>query len=74
MTQQLTTLYELYKSLPEKDRYKFKKIIVNEPEPVPIAQQIREGLREIKAIREGRAKSVPARQFLDELKKELAND
>jgi hypothetical protein len=36
MTQQLTTLYELYKSLPEKDRYKFKKIIVNEPETVQV--------------------------------------
>jgi hypothetical protein len=36
MTQQLTTLYELYKSLPEKDRHKFKKIIVNEPEPVEV--------------------------------------
>lgn len=66
---QATALYELYKHLPKKERRAFKSLIENEEE-TSLKDQIREGLREIKAIREGKAE---ARDF-DELLNEMRNE
>lgn len=70
---QATALYELYRHLPKKERQAFKHLIENEDNIAPVVEQIREGIKEIKAIQNGKAKSIPARQFLEELKQELEN-
>jgi hypothetical protein len=68
---QVRAIYELYKYLPEKDKHKLKKLITDEDiEVAPVIDQIRDGLREIKAIREGKATVVDLDDFLNEMRNE----
>ena len=66
-------IYEQYKVLPRRVREELKALIVNEesiPEPLTLMEEIEGGLREAKAIREGR---LPAQTFED-LKNETRNE
>jgi hypothetical protein len=68
---QVRAIYELYKYLPEKDKHKLKKLIRDEAiDVVPVIDQIRDGLREIKAIRQGKATAIDLDDFLNEMRNE----
>ncbi len=65
-------IYEQYKVLPKKVQNELKSLIVSEieEEKVPLIEQIAQGLREVKLIREGK---LPRKTFQD-LKREMANE
>lgn len=60
-------IYEQYKVLPKKVREELKSLILKEDQPSALMQEIEEGLKEVKLMREGK---IPSRT-LDDLKKEL---
>jgi hypothetical protein len=65
-------IYEQYKVLPKKVQNELKSLInsENKEETVPLIEQVAQGLREVKLIREGK---LPRKTFQD-LKHELANE
>ena len=67
---QATALFELYKHLPERERHKFRGLLVGEIDDVSVLEQIKDGIREIKAIRQGKAQA----KDLDELLNEMRNE
>lgn len=63
---------EQYKVLPKRVREELKALIVNEDnqeQPLTLMQEIEEGLKEVKLMKEGK---IPTRTFAD-LKKEIRN-
>lgn len=65
-------IYEQYKVLPKRVREELKALIVNEDnqeQPLTLMQEIEEGLKEVKLMKEGK---IPTRTFAD-LKKEIRN-
>lgn len=69
-------LFEQYKVLPPRVRRELKELINQEEdeEKVPLREQIREGLKEIRLIQEGKLQAKSADEFLAELKKEMADE
>ena len=68
-------LYEQYKVLPKKVKAELKALINREEEEVMTdisLPAIHRGLDFIKKLKEGKVKTTNARQFLAELKEELA--
>ncbi|MEI7581652.1 hypothetical protein [Runella sp.] len=68
-------LYEQYKVLPKKVKAELKALINKEDEDVLTdisLPAIQRGLDSIKKLKEGKVKTTNARQFLAELKEELA--
>ncbi len=68
-------LYEQYKVLPKKVKAELKALINKEDEDVLTdisLPAIHRGLDSIKKLKEGKVKTTNARQFLAELKDELA--
>ncbi|WP_428657353.1 hypothetical protein [Runella sp.] len=68
-------LYEQYKILPKKVKNELKALINSENEDVLddiSLPAIRKGLKEIKKLKAGNAATTNAREFLADLKKELA--
>jgi len=65
-------IYEQYKVLPKKVQNELKSLInsENDEENVRLIEQVTQGLREVKLIREGK---LPRKTF-QELKHELANE
>ncbi len=66
-------IYEQYKVLPKRVRQEVKKLIIEEEEaekPVSLMEEIEEGLKQVKLIREGK---LPRRTFAD-LKREMRNE
>ena len=67
-------LYEQYKVLPIEKKFELKQLI-NEDESEMIQidlPEFKKAVNQVKLFREGKVKTTPARQFLDELEKELA--
>ncbi len=63
-------LYQQYKVLPKGIQKELKTLIISEDEEkTPLIEQIAQGLREVKLIREGK---LPRKTFQD-LKREMAN-
>lgn len=63
-------IYEQYKVLPKRVQKQLKALIISEKEQSLTAmQEIEEGLKEVKLMREGK---IPARSFAD-LKREMNN-
>lgn len=65
-------IYEQYKVLPKRVREELKALIIsedNQDPPLTLMQEIEEGLKEVKLMKEGK---IPARTFAD-LKKEIHN-
>ncbi len=63
-------IYEQYKVLPKRVRQELKSLIISEDEnekPFSLMEDIEEGLKEVKMIREGK---LPRRTFAD-LKREI---
>ena len=68
-------LFEQYKVLPPRVRRELKELINQEEEErVPLREQIREGLKEIRLVREGKLQAKSADKFLAELRKEMADE
>nr|WP_293844903.1 hypothetical protein [uncultured Arsenicibacter sp.] len=69
-------LFEQYKVLPSRVKRELKEMIIQEEaeDVVPLKDQIKEGLKEIKLIKEGKLKAKSADVFLAELRQELANE
>lgn len=65
-------LYEQYKVLPPRLQRELKKLINedDEEEKVPLLDQIREGMKEIRLIKDGKLKAKTLREVLDELDNE----
>lgn len=61
--------YEVYKALPKKVQQEVKRLIESEKEPT-LMEEIRDGLREIKAIKAGKVKATDLGEFIKELKNE----
>lgn len=62
-------LFEIYKTLPVKAKKELKRLIESEKEPA-LMEEIRDGLREIKAIKAGKVKATDLGEFIKELKNE----
>jgi hypothetical protein len=63
-------IYEQYKVLPKRVREELKALIVNEEnQELTLMQEIEEGLKEVKLMKEGK---IPTRTFAD-LKNEIHN-
>ena len=62
-------IYEQYKVLPKRIRQELKSLIISEEEekPISLMEEIEQGLKEVKLIREGK---LPRRTFAD-LKREM---
>lgn len=58
--------YELYKHLPKRDKKEIKQLIENENE-FSLLEDIRSGLKEIKAIKAGKAPATSLEDFMKEL-------
>lgn len=69
-------LFEQYKVLPPRVRRELKELInqKEEEEKVPLREQIREGLKEVRLIQEGKLQAKSADEFLEELRKEMADE
>jgi hypothetical protein len=67
---QVIALYELYEHLPKKAKKEFKKLIESEEEQLSLSDEIRDGLREIKDIKEGKIKANDLTTFIKELENE----
>ncbi len=63
-------MFELYKHLPERERHKFRGLIVSEIDDVPVLEQIKDGIREIKAIRQGKVQAKDLDDLLNEMRNE----
>ena len=61
-------IYEQYKVLPKKVQKELKSLIISEieEEKVPLIEQIAQGLREVKLIREGKLKALTLADVFDE--------
>lgn len=62
-------IFEIYKTLPAKAKKELKRLIENDKEPT-LMEEIRDGLREIKAIKAGKVKATDLGEFIKELKNE----
>lgn len=63
-------IYEQYKILPKRIKEELKSLIISEnDQPLSLMQEIEEGLKEVKLMREGK---VPTRTFSD-LKRSLSD-
>ena len=65
-------IYEQYKVLPKRIQEELKALIIkedNQEQSLTLMQEIEEGLKEVKLVKEGK---IPARTFAD-LKKEMQN-
>ena len=65
-------IYEQYKVLPKRIQKELKALIIkedNQEQSLTLMQEIEEGLKEVKLVKEGK---IPARTFAD-LKKEMQN-
>ncbi len=51
-----SALYEVYKTLPKQSRKEFKTLIETEEESSVLLSEIKEGLKQVKGIREGKIK------------------
>ena len=49
-----SALYEVYKTLPKQTRKKFKTLIETEEENSVLLSEIKEGLKQVKEIRDGK--------------------
>ena len=60
-------IYEQYKVLPKKVQNELKSLInsENEEETVPLIEQVAQGLREVKLIREGKLKALTLADVFD---------
>jgi hypothetical protein len=69
-------LFEQYKVLPPRIRRELKELIDEEEvdKKTPLLEQIREGMQEIRLIRQGKVKPKPAREFLAEFRQDVANE
>lgn len=69
-------LYEQFKVLPPRIQRELKMLIVQkeEDEKVPLVEQIREGMKEIRLIKAGKLKAKSADEFLAELREEMKNE
>lgn len=69
-------LFEQYKVLPPRIRHELKELINDDDddEKVPLREQIRQGMKEIRLIKDGKLKAKSADEFLAELRKEMANE
>lgn len=68
-------LFKQYQALPPRIRRELKELIDEEEEDnVPVIEQIREGMKEIKLIRQGKLKAKSADDFLAELRSEIRNE
>jgi hypothetical protein len=67
-------LFEQYKVLPKKVKTQLKTLIDSEDkEKIDISlPALKEAIREVKSLHEGKAKTSNAREFLAELEKELS--
>ena len=59
-----SALYEVYKTLPKNTRKKFKTLIETEQDNNILLSEIQEGLKQVKAIREGRIKTKSIKDLL----------
>jgi hypothetical protein len=60
-------IYEQYKVLPKKVRNELIELIIGEEEEKePLIEQIAQGLREVKLIREGKLKALTLADVFDE--------
>ena len=59
-----SALYEVYKTLPKNTRKKFKTLIETEQDSNILLSEIEEGLKQVKAIREGRIKPKNIKDLL----------
>lgn len=68
-------LFEQYKVLPPRLQQQLKTLINQEvdEEKVPLIEQIREGLKEVRLVKEGKLQAQSADEFLAELRKEMAD-
>jgi hypothetical protein len=68
-------LFEQYKVLPPRIRHELKELINegDEDEKVPLREQIRQGMKEIRLIKDGKLKAKSADEFLAELREEMTN-
>ena len=68
-------LFEQYKVLPSRIQRELKTLINEEGEEhVPLREQIRQGMQEIRLIKEGKLQAKSADDFLTELRNELADE
>jgi len=69
-------LFEQYKVLPLRLQRQLKTLINQEAdeEKVPLIEQIREGLTEVRLVKEGKLQAQSADEFLAELRKEMADE
>ncbi len=69
-------LFEQYKVLPPRIQRELKTLINQEEadEHVPLREQIRQGMKEIRLIKEGKLEAKSADDFLAELREELAHE
>jgi hypothetical protein len=64
-------LFEQYKVLPPRIRHELKELInEDEEEKVPLREQIRQGMKEIRLIKEGKLKAKTLGELLQEIKDE----
>ncbi|TAE28870.1 MAG: hypothetical protein EAZ91_14070 [Cytophagales bacterium] len=63
-------LYEQYKVLPPRLQRELKQLINEdeEDEKIPLVEQIREGMKEVRLIQAGKLKAKTLREVLDEIK------
>jgi predicted HTH domain antitoxin len=65
-------LYEQYKVLPPRIQRELKTLIIqDEEEKIPLVEQIREGMKEVRLIQAGKLKAKSADEFLAELREEI---
>lgn len=65
-------LFEQYKVLPPRIRHELKELINedDEDEKVPLREQIRQGMKEIRLIKDGKLKAKTLGELLQEIKDE----
>ncbi|MBO0930002.1 hypothetical protein [Fibrella aquatilis] len=69
-------LFEQYKVRPPRIRRELKTLIDQEAadEKVPLREQIRQGMREVRLVKEGKLKAQSLGEFLADLSKEIADE
>jgi DNA integrity scanning protein DisA with diadenylate cyclase activity len=60
-----SALYEIYKTLPKQSRKEFKTLIESEEENSVLLSEIKEGLKQVKGIREGKIKAKNIKDVLN---------
>ena len=65
-------LFEQYKVLPSRIQRELKTLINQDKddEPIPLREQIRQGLREVRLIKEGKLKAKSLSELLEEIRNE----